>query len=249
MIVNSVRRVTSALLVLVLYVLGPAGPAAAGTQPPEVVKLLGTGVPDAEQRCAYTRVRSDSDSLKIERYDPADAGAPWTLLNLDGRAPSPNDLRRYAQRADNRSDRQHPLAFDPRDMVRPGSWELHSENGAERTYHFKLAPFEELTERLADKALGTLVVDKKNGRLLQIRIENVEPTYVAPLVRITSYAQELRFDHDPKLGKDVLVKRVTHLRGRAAGMKQLKDDRVVRYEDYVCRESGYGDIARGAVSP
>jgi hypothetical protein len=236
MIVNLFRRVSSALPVLMVSVLGSAGPAAAGPQPPEVARLLGNGVGNAEQRCAYTRVRSDSDSLKIERYDPADPDAPWTLLQLDGREPSSGDLRRYAQRADSRSDRQHPLAFDPTTMVRPGSWELHADKGVERTYHFKLAPFEELTERLADKALGTLVIDRKNGRLLQIRIENVEPTYVAPLVRITSYAQELRFERDPKLGKDVLVMRITHLRGRAAGMKQLKDDRVVRYEDYVCRD-------------
>jgi hypothetical protein len=237
MIVNPSLRVTSILLVLMVSVLGPAGAAAAGPAPPEVARLLGNGVQDAELRCAYTRVRSDSDSLKIERYDPADPQAPWTLLNLDGREPSASDLRRYAQRGDGRSDRQHPLAFDPTAMVRPGSWALHADNGVERTYHFKLAPFEELTERLADKALGTLVIDRKNGRLLQIRIENLEPTYVAPLVRITSYAQELRFERDPKLGKDVLVKRVTHLRGRAAGMKQLKDDRVVRYEDYVCRDA------------
>jgi len=237
MIVNSVSRVTSALVVLILPFLGLVAPAAA-TQPPEVAALLGNGMPDAEQRCAYTRIRSDSDSLKIERYDPADPNALWTLLNLDGRNPTPGDLRRYAQRADNRTDRQHPLTFDPSAMVRPGSWKLHSENDVERTYEFRLAPFEELTERLADKALGTLVVDRKDGRLLRIRIENMEPTYVAPLVRITSYAQELRFERDPQIGKDVLVKRVTHMRGRAAGMKQLSDDRVVRYEDYVCRDPG-----------
>jgi hypothetical protein len=233
MIANTARRAISALI---LFALGPVNPIAAGPQPPEVAALLGNGVQHADQRCAYTRIRSDADSLKIERYDPIDPDSPWTLLNLDGREPTAKDLRRYTQQAEGRSDRQHPLTFDPREMVRPDSWKLHSDTGGERAYRFQLAPFEELTQRLADKAIGTLALDKKDGRLLRIRIENIEPTYVAPLVRINSYAQELRFERDPKLGKDVLVMRVTHMRGRAAGMKQLSDDRVVRYEDYVCRE-------------
>lgn len=202
----------------------------------DVAAILNGALPMAEQRCAYTRVRSDADSLKIERYDPTNPQAPWTLLNLDGRDPTPADLRRYAQRAESRSDRRHPLSFDARDLVQPNSWELRSQNDHEVAYHFRLQPFEELSERLAEKAIGTLVLNKDNGRLLRIRIENTEPAYPAPLVRITAYAQEMRFEYDEAIDADVLVKAVTHLRGRALGVRSLNDDRVIRYEDYLCTD-------------
>jgi hypothetical protein len=215
--------------------------ATADAPPEEVAAILNGALPMAEQRCAYTRVRSDADSLKIERYDPANPDAPWTLLNLDGRDPTAADLRRYVQRAESRSDRRHPLSFDPRDMVRPGSWELRSQNGQEIAYQFRLKPFEELNERLAEKAIGTLVLNRADGRLLRIRIENTEPAYPAPFVRITAYAQEMRFEHDEAIGSDVLVKAVTHLRGRALGVRSLNDDRVIRYEDYVCTDLVSGE--------
>jgi hypothetical protein len=222
-----------------LAALGVFSQAATADGPPdEIAAVLGGPLPMAEERCAYTRVRSDADSLKIERYDPSNPNAPWTLLNLDGRDPTAADLRRYVQRADNRSDRRHPLSFDPRDLVRPDSWELRSDNGREVAYKFRLQPFEELNERLAEKAIGTLVMDKDAGHLVRIRIENTEPVYPAPLVRITAYAQELRFEHDEAIGADVLVKAVTHMRGRALGVKSLNDDRVIRYEDYACTELG-----------
>jgi hypothetical protein len=229
-------RMLPALGVLTLGFLSQ--PVIADPPPDEVAAVLNLNdaLPMAEERCAYTRVRSDADSLKIERYDPANPEAPWTLLNLDGRDPTPADLRRYAQRDDNRSDRRHPLAFDPRDLVRPDSWELQSDNGGEVAYRFRLRPFEEISERLAEKAVGTLVMSKDDGRLLRIRIENTEPAYPAPLVRVTDYAQELRFERDEAIGADVLVKAVTHLRGRALGLKSLDDDRVIRYEDYACTE-------------
>jgi hypothetical protein len=220
-----------------LAVLALLGHTATAAPPPEPVSaVLREGLPMAEERCAYTRIRSDADSLKIERYDPSNPAAPWTLLNLDGHEPTPADLRRYVQRAENRSDRHHPLAFDPRALVRPDSWELRSDNGEEVAYQFRLQPFEDLSARLAEKAIGTLVMSKDDGRLLRIRIENTEPAYPAPLVRINEYAQELRFEHDEAIGADVLVQAVTHLRGRALGMKSLRDDRVIRYEDYVCTD-------------
>ncbi|MFU8816213.1 MAG: hypothetical protein ACNA7W_12760 [Pseudomonadales bacterium] len=190
--------------------------------------------PSAEQRCAYTRIRIGPDSSKAERFDPSDPENPWTLLSLDGREPTAADLRRFSSK--DLDDRIHPLAFDPRDMIREGSWELVSENGVEAVYEFQLQPYEALDERLAEKVIGTLVIDRTEGRLVRIRIENTEPTFVAPLVRITDYAHELRFERDEAVGTDVLVQTITHMRGRAVGVRRLRQDRVIRYEDYVCSD-------------
>jgi hypothetical protein len=217
-----------------LAALAHADTAAAAGTPAQVAAVLTEPLPGAEQRCAYTRTRSDADSLKIERYDPADASGPWSLLNRDGHEPTAAELRRYRATSGNRSDRRHPLAFDPRDMVHPSSWRLQSDGGDEVVWEFRLRPFEELDERMAEKAIGTLALSKSDGRLLRIRIENTAPAFPAPFVRITSYAQELRFARDEAIGADVLVETVMHLRGRATGLKSLAEDRVISYDDYVC---------------
>jgi hypothetical protein len=224
------------LLLASIAALAQGAHAATGA-PREVAAVLTDPLPGAEQRCAYTRVRSDADSLKIERYDPRDANGPWSLLNRDGHEPTVAELRRYRATAGNRTDRRHPLAFDPRAMVRPSSWRLRSDDGDEVVYEFRLRPFEELDERIAEKAIGTLTLNRRDGRLLRIRIENTEPAFPAPLVRVTSYAQELRFERDAAIGTDVLVESVMHLRGRALGVKALSEDRVITYRDYVCAPS------------
>lgn len=198
--------------------------------------LLEDAPPAAEQRCAYTRVRIGPDRTKAERYDPSDPKRPWSLLSIDGREPTAAELRRFASK-DDLDERLHPLAFDPRVMIRPNSWQLRSENGTEAVYEFRLRAYDDLDERLAEKVIGTLVLDKPANRLVSIRIENTEPTFVAPLVRIAEYAHELRFERDEAIGSDVLVKTITHMRGRAAGLKRLRQDRVIRYEDYVCDDS------------
>ncbi len=204
-------------------------------QMPELVDaVLELGQPGAEEHCAYTRTRLNPEHSKTERYDPSNPESPWHLVAVDGQPPTAAEIRRYARDADDRSDRRHPLAFDLRSMVSPDGWELVSETEDQVTYHFRLRPSDEIPEHLVDKVRGTMVVARDPLRPVRITIENTEPAYVAPLVRIAEFFQELRFSWSDAVGGPVLTEIETRRRGRALALKSLRKDKIVHYDDYDC---------------
>ncbi|MDZ7669409.1 MAG: hypothetical protein U5Q16_08295 [Gammaproteobacteria bacterium] len=207
-------------------------PAADAETPAAVVAVLDNAPRAAEHRCSYTRIRNDEDQRR-ERYR-AGHDPPWQLLAMDGREPSEEELRRYAQGADDR-DRRHPLAFDLRAMVSPDGWRLVEETPSEAIYEFRLRPNEDLDEGLVDKVRGTMVVDTVRDQPISISIENTEPAYVAPLVRIASYHQRLSFRWSDAVGASVLTEAVTRWHGRALGFRRINKYKHVIYEGYQCR--------------
>ncbi len=221
-------------------------PGIAAMTPALVEAMLANAPNGAESRCSYTRIKVDGDGSKRERFHAVGDQAGWVLERVDGRAPSEAELRRYASRAEAR-DRRHPLAFDLREMVDPAHWRLLSETSARATFEFRLRPNDELDAALVDKVVGTLVVDKARVQPERISIANTAPAYVAPLVRVAEYAQEMRFDWDSAVGAAVLTQAETHLRGRALGIRALRQHKLVLYTDYRCQPEL--PARAGAVAP
>lgn len=231
----SLRRLPLFGLLLALLAWPAASSSAAPSRTPELVKAMLANAPAAaESRCSYTRTRLDEngEETKRERYHAGDGESPWELVRVDGREPGAKDLQRYAR---DERDRNHPLAFDLRSMVDPDHWRLRSESDSEAVYEFRLQPNEDLDERLVDKVLGTLVVDKVRQQPVSITIENTEPAYVAPFVRVAEYLQEMDFRWDESVGAAVLTRTETRWRGRALGLKVLEKHKLVQYSDYQCR--------------
>ena len=208
-------------------------PADLSAAAPRLVEAVLANAPAAaEARCSYTRIKVEDDESRTERYR-AGAREPWQLLEVDGREPTPPELLDYQLGAGDR-DRRHPLAFDLRSMVNPERWELKSETAEQAVFGFRLMPNEELDARLVEKVRGILVVDKARQRPVRIVIENTEPAYVAPFVRVAEYRQELTFDWEADIGAAALTQAETHMRGRALGIKSLRRYKLVRYVDYMC---------------
>ena len=206
---------------------------------PVLVKAMLENAPEgAQSPCSYVRTRINGGEVKRERYHAGDMVSAWELLEVNGREPNPAELRRYARDTDHQ-DRRHPLDFDLRDMVDPDYWRLRSESDEQAVFEFRLRPNEDLDARMMDKVRGVLVVDKERLQPVRITIENTEPVFVAPLVRVADYSQEMRFRWEPAIGAAVLVETETNVRGRAVGLKLLRRHKVVRYSDYQCR----GDVA------
>ena len=206
---------------------------------PVLVKAMLENAPEgAESRCSYVRTRINDGDIKRERYHAGDMVSSWELLQVNGREPTQAELRRYARDAEHK-DRRHPLDFDLRDMVDPDHWRLRAETDDQAVFEFRLRPNEDLDERMVDKVRGVLVVDKDRLQPVRISIENTEPAFVAPLVRVAEYSQEMRFRWEPAIGAAVLAETETNMRGRAVGLKLLRRHKVVRYSDYQCR----GEVA------
>jgi hypothetical protein len=204
------------------------------SEPPLVTAALNSMPADAVQRCAYTRVSIEDDEVEVERYDPGKGDAPWTLLEIDGQPPTAAELRRYAGRAENRRDRNHPMDLQIRDMVDPSSWTLRNGDDTLAEFEFRLRPHGELTERLADKVMGTFIIDKRWQQPVRLRLQSTEAASIAPFVRIDHYAEDMRFRYDDGVGTAVLAERHTERRGRALGVKSLNRNKTFRYEDYAC---------------
>ena len=198
-----------------------------------VKAMLDNAPEEAEARCSYTRTRIDGGESKHERYHAGDVVTSWELVSVDGRDPTPAELRRYARDGEHR-DRRHPLDFDLRSMVDPDHWRLQSETDSQAVFEFRLRANEELDERLVEKVKGVLVLDKQRLQPVRITIENTQPAYVAPLVRVAEYRQEMRFRWQSAVGASVLTETETTMRGRAVGLKALRRHKLVRYSDYRC---------------
>ena len=209
-------------------------PALAATTPALVAEMLANAPMAAENRCGYVRYATDEDGSTLERFDPSGDNGLWTLLAIDDRQPAPRELHRYADKAEKRATRRHPLGFDLTDMVQDNSWALVSETEDEAVYSFRLKPDEDLDEDLVEKVLGTLILDKHRVQPRRILVEASGPAYVAPMVRIAAYRQELRFSWNDSVGAAALAEKITHRRGRALGLRSLRKDKRVLYSDYEC---------------
>lgn len=202
---------------------------------PPLVKAVLDAIPvAAATRCAYTRVSIEGDEVEAERYDHRSPGSPWRLLRVGDEAPGPEQLRRYESKREDRADRQHPLSLQIRDMVDPTSWRPVADDGLLAEFEFRLRPHGELTDRLAQHVVGSFVIDKPGRQPVRLRVESTEPATVAPLVRLTHYAEDLRFRMDAAVGAPALVERRTERRGRALGVRSLNRMKTYRYQDYAC---------------
>lgn len=219
--------------VLGILLLAPG--ATLGDTPALVTAVLANAPTGESARCGYTRESSNNEETKVERYDPSGDGPPWMLLSFNGRPPSTEVQENYADRAEGRLDRQHPLDFDLQDRVEPGTWELVSDDGDQAVFSFRLRldPDENLDVRLLDKISSTITVNKRSAQLERVLIESTEPASVAPLVRITKYRQEFVFRWNEAVNAAVLTEKITRRRGKAA-FKSLNQDKRRTYSDYEC---------------
>jgi hypothetical protein len=239
---DSAAALTSPLLVCWLMAASLMVSPQLAAETPLLVKAMLDSAPAAvEEHCSYTRTLLEGERSKRERYHAGRSGTRWELDSVDGREPTAAELQRYARRADDRV-RRHPLALDLRGMVDPDHWRLRSETTSEAVFEFHLRPDGDLDPRLIDKVVGTLVVDKVRRQPVLVRIENTRPAYVAPLVRVAEYVQEMHFLWDDSVGTSVLTRTETRLRGRAVGVKVLRQHKLVHYSDYQCR----ADVAQAA---
>ena len=204
--------------------------------PPALVSAMVANAPrGAADRCGYTRESINDDESKVERFDPSSEDAPWTLLSMNGRPPGAAVLERYADRAEGRLDRQHPLEFDLLSQVEPDTWALVSENEDEAVFSFRLRldPDENLDVRLLEKISSTLTLDKHRLQPKRVLIESTEAASVAPMVRITQYRREYLFVWSDAVDAAALSERTTRRRGKAP-FKSLNQDKRRVYRDYEC---------------
>ncbi len=188
-----------------------------------------------ETQCSYTIV-GESDERVLEERFTAQADQAWQLVKVDGADPSAEAVEEYADSAEQRSRRGHPMAFDLARLARVDTVQLAREDVDTVTFSFRLQPAEdEENPEFVEKMRGRLIASKADLRPLTFITENAEPFSPAAAFKILEFRQEMTFRYDETLKTSVAVRTKTHFLAKAFVFKTINDDRIVEFLDYDCR--------------
>jgi hypothetical protein len=166
---------------------------------------------------AFTETESGSDGDFVGRYDPRNPWSErWTLVSIDGREPTPEEARRYAdsKRSEDNGD-EHESDGEIGGMVEPGSLELVEETGDYWLFRFKPTgddDEDEMGSKMLERMDGTVKIVKDGHYLEYLDIRNTRPIRPQAGVKMKKFLTRITFgpavDGGPIVMKsmDVVIK-------------------------------------------
>jgi hypothetical protein len=158
---------------------------------------------------AFTETESGSDGNFVGRHDPRQPdGERWTLLSIDGREPTAEELRRYADRKrSERSENEDEEDGEIDRMVDPGSLEL-----VEETRDYWLLRFvptdnggdDDMGRKVLERMNGTVKIIKDGQYLEYIDIRNTKPIRPKAGVKMKKFVTRISFGPALKGGPIVM---------------------------------------------
>ena len=151
------------------------------------------------QDWAFTESEMGSDGNFVGRYDPRQPdGDRWTLLSIDGREPTAEESRRYADRKHSeKSEDGHEQDGDIDNMVDPGSLELVEETGS--YWLLRFVPTDdgddddEMGRKVLERMDGTVKIIKDGHYQEYLDIRNTKPIRPKAGVKMTKFLTRLTF--------------------------------------------------------
>jgi hypothetical protein len=213
-------------LLLCLCLLVPASAAV----PPLLREALDHFRSDPPPGWSYTQKTSGDGRSTVERCDAAKPEFDrWALVEKDGRAPTPAELRDYHEARSRRSRTgTAPKITDQLDL---DLVETVTETAERATYRTRLRRGES-RDHTAPYLRATLVVHKASRAIESIELANTEPFAPTVGVRIaemrTLLTYRLPAGETPALPEKVS----SRVRGKAFWFKSLDADLSVEFSDY-----------------
>lgn len=224
-------------LIVPLCVLG-LSPHADDSHDPRLEGILGTAN-SIGIVCDYTYTHAGFERPVVTETHSSSDG--WSLVEINGRPPSPNELALYDsdERKQSRALRNAP-GFELRSHIDPDSLVITSEDDETLTMAFAPLTSKDEDEDLLMRKIGvnmrgSLTVKKPGLQPLTMTLELVEPVAVAvPPVRVHEYKETRTFVIDSTTGA-VLVESFEFLsRGRAFYVKKLQNSSTLSYSYANC---------------
>lgn len=219
------------LAVLAILAVGAAAPAAA--EVPPIAREAFANMPRVTGEWAFTRTREDNDGTRVERFDPA-AEPKWQLVSVDGREPTEDELRDYAEEVEQRLAREEgrPGDNDFEGLAAEDGWERLEEDGERVTWRFRPAAGATDREGVAKHLQGELTILKSVPYVESFRLYNNEPfraKVIAKIERFDTRIEMIRLDRRAYMP----VRVSTEVRGGAAfGLKSIERDILLTYSDF-----------------
>ncbi len=198
--------------------------------PAELAEALRKFRSDPPPGWSYTQTTVAEGRSTVERYDATrPAFARWSLLQKDGRLPTPEELQAYAEQRSRWS--RSGTAPGITDQLNPDSFELAEESDDRAVYHARLRPGDG-GDRTAHYLRVTLVLHQPSQSIESVELASTGPFRPALGVRIESMRTVLRYQL-PAADRPALPQSVTtSVRGRAFVFKSLDADMTVTYSDF-----------------
>lgn len=202
----------------------------AAAPPPELTEALKTFRSDGPRGWAYTQATSAEGKSLVERFDPAQREPTrWTLLQRDGHAPTPDELRDYTV------EMMHGVPGTPGPKLTEqfdlGTLETVSATPERATYRCRLKPGEKGDETSAFLRV-TLVMHKSTQTIESVELANMTPFTPTFGVKIVEMKTTMTYTLPTADRPSLLDKITTRLRGKAFWVKSLDADMLVTFTDY-----------------
>ncbi|HEX2101521.1 MAG TPA: hypothetical protein VHF69_12695 [Candidatus Synoicihabitans sp.] len=215
------------LLLLILLVIAPLR---AEPIPPELRAALDALQTDAPRGWGFIQTSEGENHRRVEKYHPlGPEPARWTLLELDGRAPTEAEITDYRKKQTLRAGGQR--APNVKDQILPESAEQLSETATESVWRFALKPGSD-DDTWAPHMAATFTLHRPSRTISRVELGSLGPfspmflTNVAEARTVMEYAL-------PEGDTPALLQRITvRVRGKAWFFRSLDSDLVVTYSDY-----------------
>lgn len=198
--------------------------------PGELAAALETFRPDPPRGWSYTQTTVAEGKSTVERYDATKPEFDrWSLVQKDGRTPTPDETKHYSDLRSRRSRTGTAPRITEQFVLE--SIEV-VENGAERaTYRFRVRPGE-AGDKVAPHLRATVVLHKPTRTIESIVLGSVEE--FSPTIGVSITEMKTTMTYRPPAGETPAMPEAvaTRMRGRAFWVKSLDADMSVTYSEY-----------------
>lgn len=188
---------------------------------------------------AFTRTsRSEQTSngktevhTQVDKYDPSKSGdARWTLVSVDGAAPSADVLSKYKKETPNR----HIPGYYRLGKYLGTTATTSTDSKGRTVFHFASLPKDTALVMNSDVSSNTssdVTVTEANGAAFAEQVHiTVKPMRIKLLMKLERYESTARYRLGPE-GKPLLVEQTAEMSGSGMG-QEGKVHSVITYSDY-----------------
>jgi hypothetical protein len=199
--------------------------------PPELDAALKAFHGEPPHGWSFTQTTAAEGKSLVERCNAAKPEFDrWSLVQKDGRAPTPDELKDYMEGRSRRSRTgTAPNLVDQFDLT---TLETVSNSADRATYRCRLRPGES-RDKTAPFLRATIVLHKPTRAIESIELTNTEPFNPTMGVKISELKTTMTYTLPASESPSLPQKVTTRVRGRAFLFKSLDADMTVTFSDYV----------------
>lgn len=209
--------------------------ASAADVPTYVREALSRFTSDAPKGWAYTLTTTKDGQTSVERYDPAQpVGAQWTLLQRDGRTPTPEESRRYTQYKTSTTQGSTRSATFEKGDIDFATMKLVREDTERAEFESR---FREGDDKMLAHFVVTLTVAKNPAAIERFVLRLDSPYSPVIGVRMKELLVEMTFSPATPDHPSLPLTSSSRFRGRLLLFKSIDEDLSITYSDYVRTEA------------